>query len=241
MNFKFHIPNSIFLILLILFSVFAVLPVFAQELREPTIVINPDVYYPLDEVLYLEGRAESNYAVELRFQKQGAKPLTYKTKTDSRGEWVFAEKMRLEAGEWEVRARTVDPLSPDNVSEWSNPRVFGVVISGITIGGINIKFAVLFLIIVILLICGVVLFLYFNYRVRRLKTILISKEIGEAQESVRKGFVELRQNLIDELQVLESRKGLSQEELIRKEQLLRDLENLERGMQSEIKDIEERL
>jgi len=213
----------------------------AVEPSSPTIVISPDVYYPLDEILYLEGRAEPNFVVQIRFQKQGAKPLTFTAKVDPRGEWVLAEKVRLEAGDWEVRARTVDPKNQDNVSEWSNPRIFKVIVSGITIGGINIKFAALSLVIIILLIFGAVLFLYFNYRVRRLKAVLISKEISEAQESVRKGFVELRQNLIDELQVLQSRKDLSQEELVRKEQLLRSLENLERDMQKEIKDIEERL
>lgn len=212
-----------------------------EELSPPTIVVNPDIYYPLDEVLYLEGSAKPGLNIQIRFQKQGAKPLTFTTKSDARGEWALAEKVPLEKGDWEVRARTVDPKDPDNASEWSNPRVFKVIVSGITIGGITFKFAALSLIIVVLLICGVVLILYFNYRVRRLKTILIGKEIGEAQESVRKGFVEIRQNMIEELQLLESRKALSQEELVRKEQLLRNLENLERDMQKEIKDIEERL
>lgn len=158
--------------------------------------------------MYLEGNAEPNFIIQIRFQKQGAKPLTFTAKSDSRGEWVLAEKVPLEAGDWEVRARTVDAENKDNISEWSNPRVFKVIISGITIGGINIKFAALFLIIVVLL---------------------------------SRGFVELRQGLIDELQILESHKNLSQEELVRKEQLLRNLENLERNMQREIKDIEERL
>ena len=212
-----------------------------EELSPPTIVINPDIYYPLDEVLYLEGNAKPGLNIQIRFQKQGAKPLTFTAKSDARGEWVLAEKIPLEKGDWEVRARTVDSKDPDNISEWSNPRVFKVIVSGIIIGGITIKFAALFLIIVLLLICGVILVLYFNYRVRRLKTILINKEISEAQESVRKGFVEIRQNMIEELQLLESRKALSQEELIRKEQLLRNLENLEHNMQKEIKDIEERL
>ncbi|MCX6760348.1 MAG: hypothetical protein NTW46_03340 [Candidatus Nealsonbacteria bacterium] len=209
------------------------------EISVPTIVVNPDTYYPMEEFLYLEGNAVPNFSIQIRFQKQGAKPVTFTAKSDPRGEWVFAEKVPLEAGDWEVRARTIDAEDQDKVSEWSNPRVFKVIISGITIGGINIKFAALSLVIIILLICGVVLIVYFNWRVRRLKTTLIGKEIREAQESVREGFVELRQNLLDELNILESRKKLSREELIRKEDLLRNLENLERGMQSEIRDIEE--
>lgn len=212
----------------------------AAELPQPTIVIHPDIYYPLDEVLYLEGRAASNYAIELRFQKQGAKPLTYRTKSDSRGEWVFAEKIRLAAGDWEVRARIVDSQDPENISEWSNPRVFKAAITGITIGGINIKFAALSLVIIILLILGVMLVLYFTGRVSRLKAALLDKEIREAREAAHKGFSEMRQNLLDELKSLESRKNLSSEELERKAHLLRDLENLERGVEKEIDDIQER-
>lgn len=210
----------------------------AAELPTPTIVINPDVYYPLDEVLYLEGRAEPNALLEIRFQKQGAKPLTFRIKSDARGEWVLAEKIRLEAGDWEVRARESNPENPENVSEWSNPRIFKVVISGITIGGINIKFAALSLIIVVLLLVGVAVVLYFTHRVSRLKRALLEKEIGEAKQSARDTIAEMRSNTLDELKLLESKKRLSADELARKEHLLRDLENLERNMEKEIEDIE---
>jgi hypothetical protein len=216
-----------------------------KELPQPTIAINPDIYYPLDEVLYIEGGAEPNFMVQIRFEKQGAKPTTFTAKSDSRGEWVLAEKIPLAAGDWEVRARIVDKQNKDNFSDWSNPRVFKVILNGITIGGVNIKFAVLSLIIIILLIGGVALILYFKHRVQRLKEVILDKEIGEAQESVREGFSELRQSLSDELRVLDSRPNLSQEELARKEQVLRNLENLEhnieRNIQKEIKDIEDKL
>lgn len=212
-----------------------------EEISSPTININPDVYYPMEEVLYLEGKAQPNSVVQIRFQKQGSKLLTFNAKSDSRGEWVLAEKAPLGAGDWEVRARTVNAKDQNKFSEWSNPRVFKVIISGITIGGVNVRFTVLSLIIIILLICGVILILYFNWRVRRLKTILLGKEIQEAKESVREGFSELRANQLNELRLMESRKKLSQGELAKKEHLIRDLEKMEHGMEDEIKDIEEKL
>ena len=144
------------------------------------------------------------------------------------------------AGDWEVRARIIDPQNADNVSEGSNPRVFNVVVGGITIGGLTIKFAAFSLVIVILLILGVLLILYFSNRVSRLKAMLLDKEISEANETVRKGFSEMRQNLFDELKLLESRKNLSAEEVERETRLLRDLKNLERGVEKEIDDIQEK-
>ena len=79
----------------------------ADELLVPTITINPDIYYPMDEILYLEGRAQPNANVQIQFQKQGAKPMKFNSKSDSNGEWVLAEKVPLEAGDWEVRARII--------------------------------------------------------------------------------------------------------------------------------------
>jgi hypothetical protein len=60
------------------------------------------------------------------FQKQRTKPLTFRVKSDGRGEWVLAEKICLEAGDWEVRARESNPENPEIASEWSNSRIFRV-------------------------------------------------------------------------------------------------------------------
>ncbi|MBI2591776.1 MAG: hypothetical protein HYW34_03820 [Candidatus Brennerbacteria bacterium] len=79
----------------------------AKVLPVPVISVNPDIYYPLDEVLYLEGRALPNSTVQIQFLKQGAKPLKFNSKSDANGEWVLAEKINLESGDWEVRARSL--------------------------------------------------------------------------------------------------------------------------------------
>lgn len=77
----------------------------ASDLSAPTIAVYPDVYYPFDEVLYLEGSAKPATVVRVQLTKQGARPEIFTVKSDARGEWVFAEKIPLVAGEWEARAR----------------------------------------------------------------------------------------------------------------------------------------
>ncbi len=212
----------------------------AEDASVPTITINPDVYYPLDEILYIEGRATPNATVQIQFAKQGARPVQFGTKSDPNGEWVLAEKVPLEAGDWEVRAREASGI--DKVSEWSNPRVFKVVVSGITLGGVNIKFASLVLFIVLLLMLGLATVLYFTWKVRRLNSALLSKEIREAEGSVREGFSELRRDLLDELHLLESSgKPPSAEEISRKEHVLRELELLQKNMEREIGDIDAKI
>jgi len=206
----------------------------ANQLPAPTINISPDIYYPFDEILYLEGRADSASNVEIQFQKQGVKPLKFNVKSDINGEWVLAEKVSLSAGDWEVRVRSA-------VSGWSNPRVFKVIISGVTIGGVNLKFAFLAFIIIFLLLAGTVVISYFILRLRRLKSVLVSKEIREAHESVREGVSHIRRDFLEELQLFESsKKPLSKNQLSRKEHLVSELDRLEKEMEREISDIEHR-
>lgn len=208
----------------------------AESLPAPTISVSPDVYYPLDEIIYLEGRAKPNIIVQINFQKQGVKPLNFNVKADASGEWVLAEKAPLKDGNYEVRVRTVQG---DQTSDWSNPRIIKVIVSGVTIGGVNVKFALLTFLLFVLLALGAAVFLYFNWRVRRLKAVIADKEIQEVEETAREGIAELRKDLLDELKLIESsERKLSAEELTRKEHILRELDMLERNISREIKDIE---
>ena len=219
-NILFFASFIIPILIMGVFFVLAIPAMAANELPVPTINISPDVYYPSDEILYLEGRAKPTSNIEVQFQKQGAKPLKFNVKSDTNGEWVLAEKVPLRAGDWEVRVRST-------ASEWSNPRVFKVVITGITIGGVNVKFAFLSFIIIFLLLSGAAVVSYFILRVRRLKSDLVSKEIHEAHESVREGMSHIRDDLIGD-----------KEQPSKKEHLVRELDRLEKEMEREISHIE---
>ncbi|MBI2023582.1 hypothetical protein HYT01_03410 [Candidatus Giovannonibacteria bacterium] len=238
--------QSLIIILVCLFTPF--LAANAQyssiELKQPTIIINPEIYYPFDEVLYIEGRSQPKGVVEVRLQKSAARPMSFSVRADANGEWVLAEKVPLEAGDWEARARAIGktPAGDEIASEWSNPRIFKVIVNGITIGGVNIKFAALSLVIAFLLMLGIALVVYFSLKVRKLNSALLEKEIEGAKETVHEGFSELKKDVLDELHALEiSGKQLAPEELARKEHLLRELERMEHGMEKEIGDISRRI
>jgi len=236
--------SVILIILGVLFTLSPFRAVRANELRAPEISVVPAQYYPLDEILYLGGRVEPVSKVQIQFQKQGAKPLKFNVKSDVNGEWVLAEKVPLMAGDWEVRVRLVEATknNPEGrTSEWSNPRIFNVIVTGITIGGVNVKFAFLSFIIIFLLLLGIAAASYFILKVRRLKSDLVSKEIREARESVREGVSHIRNDLIEELRFFESsEKPLSEEQLLRKKHLVSELDRLEKEMEREISDIEHR-
>ncbi len=218
-----------------------------QELPTPTIAVNPDVYYPFDEVLYIEGRAAPKETVQVRFFKQGAEPVLFTTKSDANGEWVLAKKVSLEEGDWEVRARVYQDSGA--ASQWSNPRVFKAVITGITIGGINIKFAALTFIIVVLLMFSGGLTWYFDLRVKqqmREKAEELEKKLHDKQREsietlVEHNFDKVHERIAEELKRLNNKfleKGrLSSEEEEHQEQLLKDLRRCEEEIAKKLKDI----
>jgi hypothetical protein len=207
----------------------------AQELAVPTIAISPDIYYPFEEILYLEGNASPAATVEIRLQKAGERPYTYRVKAQPNGEWALAEKIPLPSGTWEARARLV---VGDTNSDWSNPRIFKVVISGMTIAGVNFRFATITLLIVLLLLVGGGVIFFFSIRIRKLRRALVVKEVHEAQESVRTGLAALKNEMLDELKLLTSSRGLSADKLSRRDHLLHELERIEREIEREIGDIE---
>lgn len=215
----------------------------AEELPTPTIAVNPDLYYPLDEVLYLEGRAKPDSTIQVNFQQAGAKPINLNTKSDSNGEWVLAERVALGSGDWEVRARIIE--SSGATSAWSNPRLIKAVITGFVIGGVTVKFAFLvFLLVVVLFVSGVLVFYFFSRSksFKKQAEILKSEKEHQAAESViEHNFDDLRRSILEELNHLELKirvsGGLSAEEEEHRAKLLRDFRHAEEEITRKLKDI----
>lgn len=238
---KFLILNFKFLILFVVL-LFTSSGLAAGHLPIPSIAIHPDIYYAGDEILYLEGRARPNSTVQIQFQKQGAKPITLTSKSDGNGEWVLAEKVSLEKGDWQVRIRVAE--SSGAVSTWSNPRIFKVIVTGITIGGVMIKFALLTFIIILLLVIGAAGAWYYTTRARRLKEAfqeaLRKKELESVGVVIEQNFAELRAKITQELEHIEKRLKdgkLSEEEKEHREHLLRELKEVEETIEKKVKNI----
>jgi len=231
--------------------------IFAQgDFPVPTIAISPDTYYPLDEILYLEGRAETDSTVNVVFHKQGERPVKFNIKADMLGEWVLAEKVHLSSGHWEVRARTI---SSDGIaSDWSNPRVLRSVITGFTILGINIRYITIVLPIVFIFLLGLGILVYsvlWVQKIRRrehekhheeeieaLEEKLLKKEVSDAKDVTARTFAGVRDSLIKQLEFIEERgkeKGLSSQELKQKEFILKKLYEAEKDIEKKIEEIRE--
>jgi len=215
----------------------------SESVVEPYISVSPDYFYPLEEILYVEGRANSNAIVTVTFQKQGSiqkqgdRPVNFTVKADSFGEWVVAEKTFLSAGDWQVRARQkVGPI----ISGDSNPRVVRSVVNGVNLFGIQVRYAIITIVVVIFLAVIGFIFFYFRRKVRRLQRGLLHKQLKETEERFHEGFAEVRKELMDQLRDLAANtqgRPLSPDEIEKKDRILRELDDLEKNLDHDIGDI----
>ncbi len=218
-------------------------PAVSLDIAEPTIAISPDIFYPLDEILYVEGLARPHASVKVELRKSGAKPIRLSSQASANGEWTIAERLMLEKGDWEIRAQVVENGA---TSAWSNPRIIRAVINGFQIGNFTIKFSTAALYLSLLFMAGLSLLVYGSVRVRtmrrreenrirqkrihELESKLKQKELEELTESVQKGFSEIRSDILE--------KGIAQGTLPQaQEESIEKLQTIQSKIEEEIHDV----
>ncbi len=213
----------------------------AHPLLEPSIATSPDTFYPLDDFLYLAGQSQPGAFVTVILERDGGKPLQFTATAKASGEWVVNEKAYLSSGTWEVRARqTVS----GETSDWSNPRLIRSVVTGVTFLGVKIRYVLVasVLAFMILLVAGVMF--YFLRKLRRMRQDLLQKQVHDTEDRFRRGFSEIRKDLMDELKLLTANsqnRPPTPEELDRKDHLLRELDELEQNLGQDVGNIKGKL
>lgn len=192
----------------------------SSHLEAPTIAVYTDLYYPLDEILYLEGRAKPNSTVQIQFQQAGLKPINLNTKSNSNGEWVLAEKIPLEAGNWEIRARIIE--SSGAVSSWSHPRIIKALVTGITVIGFTFKYAPTLVVFSLIFIASIILLMYSVFKVRIAQRLEEERQAYKKTEILEKAFREKDQQLAKEQLMAEKNEAL-REALREKERQVAEL------------------
>ena len=214
---------------------FAQKSVAGSGLLAPRINVAPNIYYPLEEVLYLEGQAPPKTKIDLIFEKTGSSPVRVVIDSNSNGEWFFSEKLELASGEWTVRARILG----DPPSDWSNPRVIRSIVSGFALGSLKIKYFPIVLVFFLLITASFILFVYLFFRVRNLKNSERERRIFDTE--IDQNFNGLRRRIMEELEHLNGKvkngRRLSQEESEHRERLLGELRAAEETIRRRAKEI----
>ncbi|MBI2023581.1 hypothetical protein HYT01_03405 [Candidatus Giovannonibacteria bacterium] len=237
---------------------FCILPLSVRaqtNIPVPVISVIPAQYYPMDEVLYMEGKAKPDSKVDIFFEKYsgGAAPIKITVEANDAGEWFLNEDLDLPSGEWMVRARHADPQG-----DWSNPRILRSINSGFTVFGITVKYLPLAISVFIFIIAGFGLILYSFLRIQSVKRLgkehashemlEAAKKIAREKEKeaielvVEKGFVNVKRDIELELDHLNSKLkaagDLLPEEFDHRDKLLRELSKLEQEIDKKVRDLD---
>ena len=176
----------------------------AQDLRlpidPPMVTLFPNLISN-DEILYIGGRSGAPGAQVIVYiqNEQGGAALSHTIKTDKNGEWFYSLPEFLDPGKYVVwtQLKFGEELSPP-----SSKLDLEVGRTAAQFGGKRISYENLYLVFLLILIAallaGLVFVFYHSYH-HRIKKAKLMREIKEAEESIRRGFLLLRKDIEGEL------------------------------------------
>ena len=231
------------ILLLLLGSLWFVPQIKAQQIElSPPLISTVSRNISNEEIFYIGGKTDAaNIPVIIYLQNlQTGETLSQNVTSNKKGEWFYRHPVFLSTGNYLLWAQTKfgDQLSPPS------PQIqMSIHPTAIQFGASRLSFESLYLIAAIILFIVVIALITFNifhFRRGHRKHKQFQHEIREAEESLRRGFAILRRDIEAELAVVKKakfNKSLSIEEKKKEEQLLRDLDQVQRHIGKEIWDI----
>ena len=209
----------------------------------PPLVTNISRNISNEEIFYIGGRTEAaNTTVIIYFQSlQNGETLSETVASNNRGEWFYRHNTFLTSGDYLLwtQGKLGENMSPPS------PQInMTVRPTALQFGASRISYEVLYLIVIaalILIFLSLVVYAVFHARRARRHYKLFKKEVGEAEEAIRRGFALLRRDIQEELAIIKKagmNKELSHEAKEKEAQLLEDLEKVKNYIGKEVFDIE---
>ncbi len=192
-----------------------------------------------EEIFYISGRtSEPGTAVSLHLQKvSDGQTFEFKTVSDKRGDWFYKHNSFLSPGQYILWAQSFrgQEQSPPSGQKGIDVRPVAFKLAGSRITYQAVYMGIITLLLFLIFMLAVYLILII--RASKKQRALLSKELSRSEESIRQGFMALKNDLQLELSLIH-KAGLSGElageEKVREEQIMTDLENIEKFVASEI-------
>lgn len=196
-----------------------------------------------NEIFYVGGKTENKDTTVIIYTQNldSGETKSFEVVSNKKGEWFYRHNSFLSPGKYVIwtQSKFGEIVSPPSAQiEMSVSR------AALTFGVTRISYEVLFgLFTVILLLLLIILLSYVVYHAhhQRKKHIVLTREIREAEESIKRGFAVLRRDLEIELQNIRKAKlsNMDIEELkFKEDELFRDLKEVESRIGKEVWDIE---
>ncbi|MDQ5954558.1 MAG: Cohesin protein [Patescibacteria group bacterium] len=191
------------------------------------------------EIFYIGGKTNiPEQEVVLYFQNLiSGETLSYNVLSDKDGNWFYRHNKFLPAGEFLLwtQSKKGETMSPPSPQE----RIT-VEKTAIQFGANRLSYEVIYLFVIILLglaLIGLIIFIIYHYHHGRKKYLEFQNEIRNAEESIKRGFAILHRDIQAELAVIgkmKLSKELVGEEKQKEEQLMRDLDDVQKRIGDEI-------
>ncbi len=196
-----------------------------------------------EEIFYIGGKAvipESDVIIYLQSLHDG-QTISEAVRVDAKGDWFYSYPKFLSPGSYLVWAQLKVGQETSAPSAQSEVRVAQ---TAIQLGASRLSLETLYLVFVFVLLLALLgiggFIIYHGYHARRKQGKLI-KEVREVEEVVKRGFLLLRRDLQAELAVInknEINSKLSMEDQEKAQRLAKDLEEIDKIIEKEIRDVE---
>jgi hypothetical protein len=191
------------------------------------------------EPLVVRGVTYPSGEVTVWLQKDGDDPKSYTVESDQNGEFSFAPDEKLSDGIYKIWAEVTDSRGAKSLP--TEKIIILVAKSAIfRIGTWTVSFLSVVIPLVALIILLLIILWYGWHKFSLLRKRL-RKEVREAESALYKGFDMLKEDMQEQIKMLEkvrSRRQLTKEEERIVKRLKRDLDNAEKFIRKEIEDIE---
>jgi cbb3-type cytochrome oxidase subunit 3 len=209
-----------------------------EPIDPPIVTVWPEKYIAGEEVFYIEGQALPGVDIIISLRKNGQDVKEWQTQSNEQGEWFFSTKELVKSGIYDLFVKAQDQRGA--VSNTSDIRKIEALLSGFSLGIFTVSFKNIISFLLLVLFLGIILVVYFIYKVRRTKKIL-QKETQEAKKSLYIAFETLEKKIKKQIEMFDLRPGLSKKEEKLYNGLKKDLEIVQDFIAKEIKDIEKEL
>ena len=189
--------------------------------------------------LILRGKALVKSKVTVFILNERKELISESAQSDEEGEWNFILGKTLDRGVYTIYAKTTDERGAQSEASESAKVVVNLPIFA-RIGNIAITYLTVIITLLALLILMAMVWLYGWKKIRDLKKT-IKKETQEAESALYRGFNILKEEMAKQIAELDGKPGLSKKEAALNDGLKTALNNAEKIIGKEIKDIRKEL
>ena len=193
----------------------------------------------IGETLTVEGKAEPGITVRIYIQKLEQEPILERAKADSGGKFVLSYDKALVKGDYLVWAQAEDERGA--LSDPTKKYSLEVGLPPfLKIGKIALDYLTTMITLIILIVGAVLVIFYTWYRISVWRK-RVSKETKEVSQSVSGAFKALREEIEEQVSMLDRKPGLTKEEKAIRDKLQEALDVSEKFIGKEIRDVEKEL